>query len=45
MLKAAINYQKMGKNDKAKELLKQLKKDYPQTLASRDADRYLTQLN
>jgi len=45
MLKAAINYQKIGKNDKAKELLKQLKKDYPQTLASRDADRYLTQLN
>lgn len=45
LLRAGINYKQIGEAEKAKELLKKLKKDYPQTVASREADRYLVQLN
>lgn len=45
LLRAGINYKQTGEAEKAKELLKKLKNDYPQTIASREADRYLVQLN
>lgn len=42
---AAYNYGKAGEGAKAVDLLKRLKKDYPTSLYTRDADRYITQFS
>lgn len=41
LLKAGINYTKVNKNEKAEELLKKLKKQYPDSQQAAEADRYL----
>jgi TolA-binding protein len=44
MLNAGINYLNAGKEDEAKEMLNSVKKNYPESQAYREADRYLAQL-
>jgi len=40
---AAVNYGMAGKKERAAELLRRLKKDFPESSYARDADRYLVQ--
>jgi len=44
LLEAGRTYFKLGKSEKAKEILDKLKKEYPNTSEFRTADRYLNQL-
>lgn len=41
---AAMNYAEAGKKEKALDLFKKLKKDYPTTTYARDADRFIAKL-
>jgi len=43
LFKAASNYSLAGKKDKAAEMLRRLKKDFPTSAYARDIDRYLVQ--
>ena len=40
---AAVNYGLAGKKERASELLRKLKKEFPESALARDIDRYLTQ--
>jgi tetratricopeptide (TPR) repeat protein len=42
---AALNYAAAGKKEKAIDLLKKVKKDYPTSSVARDVDRYLASMN
>lgn len=44
MLKAGIDYMKLGKKAEAKELFEKIRKDYNTSSAFRDVDRYFSQL-
>jgi tetratricopeptide (TPR) repeat protein len=44
LLNAGINYMKIGKNDEAKELFDKIKKDYINSAAMREVERYSIQL-
>ncbi len=44
MLKAGINYLKLGKKAEAKELFEKIRKDFAQSSAFRDVDRYYQQV-
>ena len=43
--RAAVNYAAIGKKEKAVELLKTLKKEFPTTAIARDADRYIAEFS
>ncbi|HTX18715.1 MAG TPA: tetratricopeptide repeat protein [Bacteroidota bacterium] len=43
LLNAGRDYVKAGEKDRAVELLKRLKRDYPTSLAARDVDRYIAE--
>lgn len=45
ILKAGINYLSAGKNDRAKEMLENITKNYPTSSAYREVDRYMAQIN
>ena len=45
LLKAGINYIKANDPENAKTVLERVKKDYSPSLAARDVDRYLSQIN
>ncbi|HKJ81584.1 MAG TPA: hypothetical protein VJ954_06125 [Ignavibacteriaceae bacterium] len=45
LLKAGINYMKAGQNKEAKESFDKVKKDYENSAAARDVQKYLVQLN
>jgi tetratricopeptide (TPR) repeat protein len=44
MLNAGINYLNAGKEEEAKDMLNSIKKDYPESQAFREADKYLAEL-
>jgi tetratricopeptide (TPR) repeat protein len=44
LLNAGINYMKVGKNAEAKELFDKIKKDYTNSTAMREVERYSIQL-
>jgi len=43
LLNAGRDYMRAGEKDRAVELLKRLKRDYPTSLAARDVDRYIAE--
>ncbi len=45
LVNAARNFGKSGDKDRAVELLKKVKKDYPTSTAARDADRYIAEVS
>ncbi len=45
LLSSGINYIKASKNEKAKEVLETLKKDYRTSTAAREVDKYMVQVN
>jgi len=45
LVNAARNFGKSGEKDRAVELLKKVKKDYPTSTAARDVDRYMAEVS
>jgi TolA-binding protein len=45
LVNAARNFGKSGEKDRAVELLKKVKKDYPTSTAARDVDRYIAEVS
>ncbi|MGA7162214.1 MAG: tetratricopeptide repeat protein [Bacteroidota bacterium] len=45
LVNAARNFGKSGEKDRAVDLLKKVKKDYPTSTAARDADRYIAEVS